>query len=355
MHAIKDEFGLYREKIFDDMLRRERKRTERTQTPFALIIIELRRIVKSKAKKSIRTLADILDGCFREIDIRGWYKQHSTIGIICPEVAQRHVEALQHKVESSLDKALPAAFREELSVSYICFPEIDVPEKADKSLAVYPEFKPTSLKKITEDIGKRCMDITIAAAMLAFTFPLFIIFSILIKTDSRGPVFFRQKRVGFGGRHFTFLKFRSMYLNNDDSAHQAFIKDFIHGQNAEVDEDTKVFKIKNDGRITPVGRFLRKTSLDELPQLINVLRGEMSLVGPRPAIPYEVDEYHIWHRRRVMEIKPGITGFWQVYGRSMSTFEKMVRMDIHYIKYRNLLLDIILLLKTPFSMFKGAY
>ena len=232
---------------------------------------------------------------------------------------------------------------------------IDIAEKADKRLAVYPEFKSTSVKKVTQDVCKRCMDVSIAAVMLAFTFPLFIIFSILIKIDSWGPVFYRQKRIGFGGKRFTFLKFRSMYMNNDDAVHKTFIRDFIHGHNTEGNGETNVFKIEQDQRVTRVGRFLRKTSLDELPQLINVLRGEMSLVGPRPAIPYEVDEYHIWHRRRVMEIKPGITGFWQVYGRSISSFEKMVRMDIQYIKYRNLLLDIILLLKTPLSMFKGAY
>lgn len=354
--SVKDEFGLYRETVFDDMLQRERKRTERSQQPFALIMVEIKNLTKVKAKKSIRRLSVILDECFREIDIQGWYKQHSVIGIICPEVAKKSVQALQKKVESALEEAFPVDFRDELDVSYICFPEAATIEKveANTQLSVYPEFKPNNVKKISADVLKRAMDLTLATVGLTLLFPVFILVSLLIKVTSPGPVFFRQKRVGFGGRQFTFLKFRSMHVNNDESEHKAFIKQFINA-NTEPTDDTKPFKIVKDKRVTPIGRFLRKTSLDELPQLINVLLGDMSLVGPRPPIPYEVDEYRIWHRRRVMEVKPGITGFWQVYGRSQTSFENMVRMDIFYIKYRNLFLDIMLLLKTPFSLFKGAY
>ena len=336
MRAVKDEFGLYREKLFDDM-------------------VEIPHLIKSRAKKSIRALATVLNEQFREIDIQGWYRHRSVIGIICPEVVHENVKALQLKIENAIEKTLPADFRSELSVSCICFPEVNASPESGQNLSVYPEFKPSNLKKTVENILKRGMDITIAVIMLAFAFPLFLLFSLMIKIDSPGPVFFRQKRVGFGGRQFTFLKFRSMYVDNDDSVHKAFIKDYINAKNSEVPPDTKTFKIVKDARVTPMGRFLRKTSLDELPQLINVLRGEMSLVGPRPCIPYEFDEYRIWHRRRVLEVKPGITGFWQVYGRSITSFESMVRMDIHYIKYRNLFLDIILLLKTPLSLFKGAY
>jgi lipopolysaccharide/colanic/teichoic acid biosynthesis glycosyltransferase len=355
VRSIKDEFGLYREKVFDDMLQRERKRSERTQKSFAMIMVEIDHLVKRRVKKSLRKLSATLDDCFREIDIRGWYKQNSIIGIICPEVQSNNVKALQHKVENALDISLPEFFREKLTVSYICFPENTTILKSDPDLSVYPEFKSNSAKKVSADIVKRCMDITIATIMLAVAFPFFVVLSVLIKINSPGPVFFKQKRVGFGGRAFTLFKFRSMTVNNDESVHKAFVKDFIKSQNMEVCEDTKAFKLVQDNRVTPIGRFLRKTSLDELPQLLNVIRGDMSLVGPRPPIQYEVDEYHIWHRRRVMEVKPGITGFWQVHGRSSTSFENMVRMDIYYIKYRNLLLDIMLLLKTPFSLLKGAY
>jgi lipopolysaccharide/colanic/teichoic acid biosynthesis glycosyltransferase len=356
MRAIKDEFGFYREKIFDDMLQRERKRTERSQKPFAMILVHIRHLVKSKAKKSIRNLSVVLEECFREIDIKGWYKDRSDIGIICPEVEHSCVGALKKKVESALDKALPPQFREELTVTFICFPHANSDEEAtDKALSVYPEFKTNSPKKITEDILKRSLDIIVAVVALAVSFPIFVFFSVMIKATSPGPVFFKQKRIGFGGRPFTLLKFRTMHVNNDDSVHQKFVKDFIKAKNTKACEETKAFKIVKDKRITPVGHLLRKTSLDELPQFINVLLGNMSVVGPRPPIQYEVDEYHIWHRRRVMEVKPGITGFWQVHGRSSTSFETMVRMDIYYIKYHNIFLDIRLILQTPLSLLKGAY
>jgi lipopolysaccharide/colanic/teichoic acid biosynthesis glycosyltransferase len=147
-----------------------------------------------------------------------------------------------------------------------------------------------------------------------------------------------------------------MYVNNDATIHKDFVTDFIKGNIKEsADGQKPVFKIQNDPRITPIGRFLRKTSLDEIPQFINVLMGDMSLVGPRPSIPYEVEQYDLWHRRRVLEVKPGITGLWQVEGRSSLTFDNMVRLDLQYIKRCSFFLDMKLLIKTPFMLVKGAY
>jgi len=147
-----------------------------------------------------------------------------------------------------------------------------------------------------------------------------------------------QKRVGQGGRLFTFLKFRSMRVQKDCSVHKEFIKQYIKkSDSAQKSGGQKIYKMKNDPRVTPIGKFIRKTSIDELPQLFNVLIGDMSLVGPRPAIPYEVEEYDIWHKRRVLEVKPGITGYWQVKGRSKTSFEVMVRMDLQYIRQWSLL------------------
>ena len=147
-----------------------------------------------------------------------------------------------------------------------------------------------------------------------------------------------------------------MYVNNDATIHKEFITDFIKGKIKEpADGQKPLFKIKNDPRVTPIGRILRKTSLDEIPQFLNVLLGDMSLVGPRPSIPYEVEQYDLWHRRRVLEVKPGITGLWQVEGRSSLTFDNMVRLDLQYIKKWSFLLDIKLLIKTPFMLVKGAY
>ena len=356
MKSVKDEFGLYHEPVFDEMLQRERKRTERTQQPFALIMIEIKDPVKRKAKKRTRKLSEVLNECFREIDVQGWFRQNSVIGIICPEVAAKNVTALRKKVENALEEAFPVTVHEELEISCICFPEKSETgnDTKDSMLSVYPELKSNSVGKVASDVAKRAMDIFLAVIALVLLFPVFLIVPLLIKFTSPGPVFFRQKRVGFGGRQFTFLKFRSMQVNNDESEHKAFVTNFIKNSDRQTD-GSQPFKIVNDKRITPIGRFLRKTSLDEIPQLINVLKGDMSLVGPRPPIPYEVDEYRVWHRRRVMEVRPGITGFWQVYGRSSTSFENMVRMDIFYIKYRNLFLDIMLLVKTPFSLFKGAF
>jgi lipopolysaccharide/colanic/teichoic acid biosynthesis glycosyltransferase len=357
MKAVKDEFGLYHEPVFDEMLQRERKRTERTQQPFALIMVEIAGLDKSRLKKRIRRLSEVLDECFREIDVQGWFRQNEVIGIICPEVPAKNVSALRKKVENALEESFPVSVHGELDISYVCFPEKGVTEteKENTFSPVYPELKQNTVRKVVSDAAKRVMDITIALIALVILFPVFIIVPILIKLTSPGPVFFRQQRVGFGGKNFTFLKFRSMQVNNDESEHKEFVKNFIKTSSEEQADGTTTFKLVNDKRITPIGRFLRKTSLDELPQLLNVLLGDMSLVGPRPPIPYEVDEYRIWHRRRVMEVRPGITGFWQVHGRSTTTFETMVRMDISYIKSRSLFKDIMLIVKTPLSLFKGAF
>src|SRR2546426_661604 len=197
---------------------------------------------------------------------------------------------------------------------------------------------------------KRAIDMVGSLAALIALSALFAIIAALIKLTSQGPVFFRQKRIGQFGEEFTFLKFRSMYIDNDPAIHQEYIRNLI---NKKVDDSDGTFKIKNDPRVTPVGRFIRKTSLDELPQFINVLKGDMSLVGPRPPIPYELESYSLWHRRRIAEARPGITGEWQVYGRSRTTFDEMVRMDLHYIRNQSLWLDLKILFKTPFVVLSG--
>jgi lipopolysaccharide/colanic/teichoic acid biosynthesis glycosyltransferase len=149
------------------------------------------------------------------------------------------------------------------------------------------------------------------------------------------------------------LKFRTMRVDADHALHQKFVTEFIQaGANAGQGGSTP-FKIARDPRVTPIGRFLRKTSLDELPQLWNVLIGEMSLVGPRPPIPYEVEQYKLWHNRRLFEAKPGVTGLWQVVGRSRTTFDEMVRLDLRYVKSRSLWTDLKILLATPRAVISG--
>lgn len=196
---------------------------------------------------------------------------------------------------------------------------------------------------------KRLMDIVGAIIGIILFFPVMLITAALVKLESSGPVLFKQRRVGYKGKYFTFLKFRSMFVNNEDRIHQDYVTKLIHGEKDQINygtEEKPCYKIVDDPRITPIGRFLRKTSIDELPQFFNVLKGEMSLVGPRPPIPYEVKEYQNWHFRRIMEVKPGITGLWQVSGRSRTTFDEMVRLDIEYAENWSLWLDLKILFKT---------
>lgn len=202
-----------------------------------------------------------------------------------------------------------------------------------------------SIKKIV----KRLMDIFGASLMLLLLSPSLLIIAVLVKITSKGPIIFKQSRIGYKGKYFKFLKFRSMQNGSDNRIHQEYVKKLIRGNTSEINNGTKddpFFKLNDDPRITRLGKFLRRSSLDELPQLFNVLKGEMSLVGPRPPIPYEIENYKPWHYRRVLEVKPGITGLWQVNGRNKTTFDEMVRMDIHYAENWSLFLDIKLLLKT---------
>ncbi|MGC8785933.1 MAG: sugar transferase [Anaerolineae bacterium] len=194
-------------------------------------------------------------------------------------------------------------------------------------------------------LTKRLLDFVIAAVLLLLLAPLMLVIALAIKITSPGPAILVQERVGQGGKIFAFYKFRSMYNNSDNSEDERYAREYIHGNHRAALPRGGVFKPANEKRITPVGRWLRKTSLDELPQLFNVLKGDMSLVGPRPSMPYEVDVYKPWHFRR-LEVLPGITGLAQVKGRSSLTFQEIVSIDLEYIERRSLLLDFEILLKT---------
>jgi exopolysaccharide biosynthesis polyprenyl glycosylphosphotransferase len=197
---------------------------------------------------------------------------------------------------------------------------------------------------------KRLEDVIIALFATIILSPLTILIAILIKFDSKGNVFYKQKRVGMDGRQFSFYKFRTMQVNNDDSEHREYLKNYIAGE-AESNGDETVFKL-NDSRVTRLGKHLRRLSLDELPQIFNVIRGEMSIVGPRPPIPYEVAEYNATQRRR-LDMKPGITGLWQVSGRNRLTFDQMLTLDVFYIENWSLWLDLKIILKTIPAMIRG--
>jgi lipopolysaccharide/colanic/teichoic acid biosynthesis glycosyltransferase len=207
--------------------------------------------------------------------------------------------------------------------------------------------------------AKRSMDIAVSLFVLVFGFPFHFLLAALIKLTSDGPVIFAQERVGEDGRPFRMYKFRTMVPGNNDELHRNFARDFINGKtnrgnggNGNNGGNGSVFKIVNDPRVTSIGKFLRKTSLDELPQFINVFKGEMSLVGPRPPLKYELDHYKEWHKQR-LTVKPGLTGLWQVSGRSTVPFDEMVELDIFYIRNWSLLLDIKIILRTAPVMLRG--
>lgn len=194
--------------------------------------------------------------------------------------------------------------------------------------------------------AKRRFDIIVTLLLLPFLCPIVLLVALAIYLDSRGPIFFRQTRIGQDGKAFTLLKFRSMVANNDDALHRSAVQRFIQGQQLNPHaSNANYYKLANDQRITRVGKFMRKTSLDELPQFWNVLRGEMSLVGPRPPLPYEVALYSP-HDLLRLSGKPGLTGLWQVYGRNRVPFEMMVQMDIAYLEVQSLLFDVQLILLT---------
>jgi exopolysaccharide biosynthesis polyprenyl glycosylphosphotransferase len=207
---------------------------------------------------------------------------------------------------------------------------------------------------------KRVIDIVASLVGIILSTPLMLIIAVLIKLTSRGPVLFQQERLGFFGKPFTFLKFRSMKIDSDESLHRDYVTKLIRGQHDDINRgigEQPLYKITDDPRITAFGKFLRKSSLDELPQFLNVLKGEMSLVGPRPPIPYECDQYERWHCRRFLEVKPGITGLWQISGRSTTTFDEMVRLDLAYVRNWSLWLDFKIILKTFWAVVstKGGY
>jgi lipopolysaccharide/colanic/teichoic acid biosynthesis glycosyltransferase len=201
---------------------------------------------------------------------------------------------------------------------------------------------------------RRTADIVVATALVLLLAPLLLALALAIRIDSRGPALFRQRRVGHGGREFTIFKFRSMRLDADPRGHREYVTALIQGGSANGGRKN-LYKLAVDDRITPVGRWIRRWSLDELPQLFNVITGDMTLVGPRPAIPYEVAEYPSWYLTR-FSVKPGMTGLWQVSGRSRRTYEEMVRLDIEYAESRTLWLDLSILARTPLVVLgrKGA-
>lgn len=352
--ASKHETEILDENSFRTMIAHERKRTERSRNPVLLMLLDIgTELPFERNGRLLNDVLSVLSASTRETDVIGWYKDNSTIGVMFTEIPVEDPGAIlgtmMYRVSKTLRHELDFKKFSQIRISWHLYPENWDQDTSPANPTLYPDLEHREKLHRGPLAIKRLIDVVASLAALFFLSPVFLIVAILVKSGSKGPMLFKQERLGQFGKPFTFLKFRSMYTGNDLSIHQQFMKKVIKGNYEGKTEQGggKVYKMTDDPRVTPIGRFIRRTSLDELPQFINVLKGEMSLVGPRPPIAYECQEYEIWHRRRVLEVKPGITGLWQIKGRSRVRFDDMVRLDLQYVRTWSLWLDLQILLKTP--------
>jgi lipopolysaccharide/colanic/teichoic acid biosynthesis glycosyltransferase len=323
-------------------LHREMRRTDRSKAPLSLAIY---RVGESKANIDACRLQELIAGNKRETDVLGQLED-GVLAVICPDTDERGIYRFVTKIKQRATgirySAESAMYPHDLFRSIAAQPARGCSESAWLIAGTQRPARGTYPLK-------RPLDLVGSIVALLLLSPLIVATALAVKLSSPGPIIFRQTRLGKAGVPFTFYKFRSMVVNGDDRIHRNYVANLIKGKNEEVNQQdaaTPLYKIKIDPRVTRVGRFIRKTSLDELPQLFNVLRGDMSLVGPRPPLRYETENYESWHLRRVLDIQPGITGLWQVEGRSKVTFDEMVRLDLQYIRGCSLTLDLEILFKT---------
>lgn len=361
-------------------LRREERRSERSGSALSLVIYrfddspDLGQATAERLLKAIYSTK-------RETDVVGHLagggsgntavsKSASTVALLCPDTAEAGLACLKAKIgklAGTLACSVTAAtYPDDLFLSLSA--GLPMPAAFASLHAVESStFVEAAQGAVGEARGgdyrfKRALDIAGASAMLLLLALPMLLVAAAVALTSKGSPIFKQARVGKGGVPFTFYKFRSMQVDSDDRLHREFVANLIKGDASSsapssapsatatapttVDHQATFFKLKTDPRVTPLGRFIRKTSIDELPQLFNVLKGDMSLVGPRPPIPYESAQYQPWHLRRILAIKPGITGLWQVEGRSNVGFSDMVRLDLRYLRDCSFRLDIKILWKT---------
>lgn len=353
--------------VFLRTVERERARSDRNGEPFSILSYEV--IDESGQEQATKDFAQFLIGRVRSTDIIGWFDERH-LAILMPETTPAGAQALALSVaEAFADQpTLP-------SCRIFTYPSDELPWKNGEpdhdsvGLAHYTPslgiMVPPAVHSTEEPAGdpscgccsgravgleplfridmpwwKRTMDITLSLAALILLAPIMGLAALLIKSVSPGPILFRQERVGYQGKIFQLYKFRTMHTDADNSGHRKYMSHLIDG-------DVPMTKIDSgkDPRLIPFGRLLRKSCIDELPQLINVLTGEMSLIGPRPCLPYEAEDFLRWHNRR-FDMVPGITGLWQVNGKNKTTFKQMIRYDIQYGKSLSVWLDLKILLKT---------
>jgi lipopolysaccharide/colanic/teichoic acid biosynthesis glycosyltransferase len=329
------------EVLFATAVHREQKRVDRSAKAFAVLTVEL---TDGRSAELMRDAAVALMATTREGDVMGWIRQDEAIGVMLTDMCDLNFAQLV-SVESRIRRELATLigvpdFRR-FAVRLHVHTSAQRAARADRSRYAH-----------VQDVLKRTLDIIGSVSLLTVLSPVLLAIAAAVKLTSRGPVLFRQERVGLGMKPFRMLKFRTMRPDSGEAVHQAYVTQFIKG-GQDTAAAPGVFKLTNDTRITPIGHILRKTSLDELPQLWNVVVGDMSLVGPRPPIKYEVEQYKGWHLRRVLDAKPGLTGLWQVTGRSRTTFDEMVRLDLRYARSYSLWTDLKILLATPRAVIAG--
>jgi exopolysaccharide biosynthesis polyprenyl glycosylphosphotransferase len=336
---------------FLTQLHREKRRADRSREPLSLVVMSFAGC-DGFDEADVSDIITDLSLSKRETDIVGHFGD-GVVVFLLPYSEAAAAEAFSRLIVSRANTPVAevkSATYPDPSFDALLADSLAQAEVADVSPSL------SSQRQGFSHLVKRMIDVIGAIVLLIVAAPLMLIIALAIKLTSPGPVVFRQMRIGKEGKPFPFYKFRSMRCDNDDSIHREYVKSLIEGRHDEVNEGDAydpVYKLQSDGRITGVGRIIRRTSIDELPQLFNVLKGEMSLVGPRPPIAYETENYQSWHMRRLQEVRPGITGLWQVEGRSKTTFDEMVRLDLRYIRNWSLWLDMKILFKTVFVVLRG--
>jgi lipopolysaccharide/colanic/teichoic acid biosynthesis glycosyltransferase len=350
------QFAVIQEAAFVQMLRFERRRTERSGRQFMLVLVSGEDFRAESGSMLINNVVSAISSSTRETDVLGWYEHDVTLGLLMTEIGLADTATIRtiiQKISVAVEKVVSPENFSKLTLTYRVFPH-EVAKVADDggNLILYPDLSKRHAPTKHERALKRIIDVFGSILALLVFLPAFVIITVLVKLTSNGPVFYCQKRVGQYAKAFDFYKFRTMYVDNDPQIHREYVTKLIEG-GGDLGQRKGVYKLIDDPRVTPLGRFLRRTSLDELPQFVNVLMDDMSLVGPRPPLPYEYERYQTWHKRRVLELKPGLTGLWQVEGRSRTTFDEMVRMDLKYASIRSLWVDLKILMQTPAAMFSG--
>jgi exopolysaccharide biosynthesis polyprenyl glycosylphosphotransferase len=328
---------------FLKQLRLEKRRTERSKVPLSIVLFRGDSQNRDELG-DVRELLDIVHSSKRETDILG-YLAEDLVALLLPDTTEQGTQAFTQKI----NRQVSALHFSTIAVTYPHQLLEHVPTEHQDPVNSYPFFLGDPELGRFGKFLKRSLDIVGSVVGIVVLSPWMLLIAAAIKTTSPGSVIFKQTRLGKRGVPFVFYKFRSMSANADDRIHREYVASLISGNHEGINQGNTakpLYKLKSDPRVTPVGRFIRKTSIDELPQLFNVLKGDMSLVGPRPPIPYEADKYEPWHLRRILEIKPGITGLWQVEGRSKTSFDDMVRLDLRYIRNCSLMFDLKILLRT---------